>query len=398
MTAVVPPLIKKHHPSCHAVSSGLFLLVALVAAPLIMSSATAEYQTSVNPAFNLTVLVIDNQTGADIGQVLVYFDGAAVGLTSDTDGSLLIPGVRSGQHSVRVTKLDFDEITKIVDVQADTNSTITLSPSIVTPIFVNGPPEERIDVVFVPSDTEYNGDTDQKLPANEYTSNRTAFETDVKNLIANYFRLNTITSPAVGLPADYQDKFNFYYYWDDNHFADAFDGCAGTLPDHFWENAPFADAAIIVYPEYIGRYTGPPSEPDGCGMGLGLGTHSWAKVPGNSDSIFLHESGHAIWGLVDTFCGVTDYYTVVNPDPNIWSSEAACNQSATDNNWNSSVCRQITGAATIPGGAACSEPYWRYDPEPDLMGLGANSNSGVFGDASTTRIRYILDNIGVKKA
>src|SRR5208337_4517477 len=103
--------------------------------------------------------------------------------------------------------------------------------------------EGKIDVVFVPSDTGYDGDTNQKLPANDYTSNRTAFESDVKNLIANYFRLDTITSPTVGLPADYQDRFNFYYYWDDHHFADAFDGCAGTLPDHFWEDAPFADAA-----------------------------------------------------------------------------------------------------------------------------------------------------------
>ncbi|MGB8309161.1 MAG: PEGA domain-containing protein [Methanoregula sp.] len=398
MTAQVPPLLKKHLKSCHAVSSGLFLLVALVAVPLIMSNASAEYQNSVNPAFNLTVLVIDNQTRANIGQALVYFDGAAEGSTSDIYGSLLIPGVRNGQHSVRIKKLGFDEITKIVNVQADMNSTITLSPSKITPIFINGPPEEKIDVVFVPSDTEYDGDTNQKLPANDYTSNRTAFESDVNNLIANYFRLDTITSPTVGLPADYRDRFNFYYYWDDHHFADAFEGCAGTLPDHFWEDAPFADAAIIVYPKYIGRYAGPPSQPDGCGMGLGLGTHSWAKVPGNSDTIFLHESGHAIWGLVDTFCGVTDYYTVVNPDPNIWRSEAACNVSATSNHWNSSVCSQITGAAPTPGVAACSEPYWRYDPEPDLMGLGANSESGVFGDASTTRIRYILDNIGVKKA
>jgi len=392
MARPVPAILQNRHVSW------LFLLVALVAVSLILSTASADDQTVNTPTFNLTVVATDAQTGAGIGQSLVYLDGVADGVTSDADGSLLLPGIGSGQHSVRVTNPSYDEITKMVDVQADMNLTVTLNPSEVIPVLVNGPPEQKIDVVFVPSDTEYDGDTNQKLAADKYTSSRTAFEYDVKNLIANYLRLDSLTSPSVSLPSDYRSRFNFYYYWDENHFADAFNGCAGTLPDNFWENAPFADVAIIVYPNYVGQYTGPPSEPDGCGVGLGLGTHSWAKVPANSGTIFLHESGHAIWGLVDTFCGVTDYYTEVDPYPNVWSSEAACDQSAADNHWNSSTCKQIAQPASSPGEASCSEPFWRYDPEPDLMGFGANSYFGVFGDASTTRIRYILDNIGVKKA
>jgi hypothetical protein len=377
----------RHRIFCAPAFIGVLLSLALAAGFLLVSGVSADNQDG--SGFNLKIQVTENQTGAAVAQALVYIDGTAKGQTSDADGSLLIPAIPRGQHSVRVTKPGYGDVTDIVDVQGDTSAAVTLSPSTITPVLVNGPPEGKINVVFVPSNTEYNGDTNQKLPADKYAS-RTAFEYDVKNLIANYLRLDSITSSSVGIPADYQNRINYYYYWDGTHFADAFDGCAGTLPDHFWEDAPFTDAAIIVYPEYVGTYRGPPSEPTGCGVGLGLGTHSWAKVPATSKTIFLHESGHAIWGLVDTFCGATDYYTEIDPDPNIWTSEAACKQSAETNHWNTSYCRQITGPA-------CSVQFWRYDPEPDLMGLGANSYFGVFGDASTTRIRYLLDNIAAVK-
>ena len=46
---------------------------------------------------------------------------------------------------------------------------------------------------------------------------------------------------------DFRERFNFYYYWDTGSYADAFEGCAGTLPNEFWNDAPFTDVAIIMF-------------------------------------------------------------------------------------------------------------------------------------------------------
>ena len=355
----------------------------------------APAQTTEKNTFDLTILVREAHTGADIGQALVYLDGGAKGLTSDTGGSLLLSAVSRGQHSVRVTKDSYEEITRNVDVQADASSTITLSPSKVTPILVHGPVEEKIDVVFVPSETEYNGDTKQKIPADTYTSSRAAFVNDVNHLISKYLSLDSVTSRTVGLPADFRDRMNFYYYWDPDNFADAFDGCAGSLPAHFWENAPFTDVAVIVYPTYLGYYTGPPSEPNGCASGLGLGTHIWFKISADAGRLIYHENGHAMFGLVDTYCGDT-YYVENDPDPNVWSSVSSCATNAKTNQWDASICHQISGMISGSSSGTCIKQFWDWDPEPDIMGNGAYS--GTFGNASTTRMRYIFNSINGGKA
>ena len=43
--------------------------------------------------------------------------------------------------------------------------------------------------------------------------------------------------------------------------------------------------------------------------------------------IFLHESGHVVFGLIDTYCGDT-YYVENSPFPNVWDSENSCKDSA----------------------------------------------------------------------
>jgi len=359
------------------------------------NTAIAPAQTTEQKKFDLTVLVRGEHTGADIGNALVYLDGSAAGLTSNTDWSLLLSAVSRGQHSFRVTKDGYEEITRTVDVESDTSSTITLSPSKVTPIIVHGPVEDKIDVVFVPSETEYNGDTNQKIPVDTYTSCRTAFENDVNRLISSYLSLDSVTSRNIGLPADFRKRMNFYYYWDPDNFADAFDGCAGTLPAHFWENAPFTDVAVIVYPTYIGYYTGPPGKPNGCASGLGLGSHIWFKISADAGQLMYHENGHAMFGLVDTYCGNT-YYVENDPDPNVWSSESACIASAKAGGWDASVCHQISGMTSGSSSGTCIKPFWDWDPEPDIMGNGAYS--GTFGNSSTTRIKYIFDSINGGKS
>ena len=142
-----------------------------------------------------------------------------------------------------------------------------------------------MNIVFVASRTQYDCTNQNTVATDAYTSNRTLFQQDVSNLISdNYLSLDQYTSAQIGLPSDYKSRFNFYYYWDKNDFADAFKGCSGTLPDHFWENAPFADVAVIVYPTYTGMYTGT-CQPDGCASGLGPGTHTWVKIPADGGKL-----------------------------------------------------------------------------------------------------------------
>jgi hypothetical protein len=106
--------------------------------------------------------------------------------------------------------------------------------------------------------------------------------------------------------------------------------------------------------------------------------------------IFLHESGHVVFGLIDTYCGDT-YYIENSPFPNVWRSEYSCQQTAEQNGWNPSSCRQILKPASSRSKDPCVKDFWRADPDPDIMGSGAYS--GRFGNASTLHIRYIFETI-----
>ena len=70
----------------------------------------------------------------------------------------------------------------------------------------------------------------------------------------------------------------------------------------------------------------------------------------------MHEIGHGLYGLMDSYCGDT-YYTENDPDPNIWNSEQKCQAAARANNWNVSLCRQIQDAGT-----SCHKEFWRWIP------------------------------------
>jgi hypothetical protein len=106
--------------------------------------------------------------------------------------------------------------------------------------------------------------------------------------------------------------------------------------------------------------------------------------------IFLHESGHVVFGLIDTYCGET-YYRENIPSPNVWSTDDACITTARQEQWNITGCRQITKPAGSRTRQPCVKNFWKWDPDPDIMGSGAYS--GRFGSASTLHIRYMLDTI-----
>jgi hypothetical protein len=98
----------------------------------------------------------------------------------------------------------------------------------------------------------------------------------------------------------------------------------------------------------------------------------------------MHEIGHGLYGLMDTYCGKS-YYSENEPNPNIWSSEARCRAAARANNWTPDNCRRIQDT-----GNSCQNEFWKWDPNPDIMNGGW---SGTFGNASTKRIVTILNHV-----
>ena len=339
----------------------------------------------------LTIKARDAKNGAALTGAHVYLDGESVGTTSDNDGIKEIRDLSKGVYTIRVAKTGYEEVTRKIMVNETQQIIIQFNESKLIPLLVNGSPETKIDIVFVPSETTYNCNLKTKIPIDTYTGDRQRFIKDVNAKISSlFFRLDTLTSAQVELPADYSSRFNFYYYWDPEDFADAFDGCAGKLPDQFRKNAPATDVAIILYPSYLGIYSDTSCEPNACATGLGPGSGSWLKAPADSSMIFLHESGHVVFGLIDTYCGET-YYRENTPSPNVWSTEDACITTARQEQWNITGCRQITKPAGSRTRQLCVKNFWKWDPDPDIMGSGAYS--GRFGSASTLHIRYMLDTI-----
>jgi hypothetical protein len=342
-------------------------------------------------SLNLTIRTWDAKNGTPLVGAHVYLDGESVGTSSDDKGIKELRNIARGNHTIRITKTGYEEVTRKITVNKSEYVIIQLNDSKLIPLVVNGPVESKIDIVFIPSTTTYNCNLKKKIPIDTFTGDRQRFVNDVTTkLIPLFSRLDTLTSAQVGLPSDYADRFNFYYYWDPEDKADAFDGCAGKLPEQFRKNAPATDVAIILYPSYLGMYSGSPCEPNACANGLGPGSGSQLKAPADSTMIFLHESGHVVFGLIDTYCGPT-YYRENSPSPNVWSTLDACMTSAAQEHWSTSECRQITKPATSRTPEACVKNFWKLDPDPDIMGSGAYTCR--FGNASTLHIRYMLDTI-----
>ncbi|ABS55997.1 hypothetical protein Mboo_1479 [Methanoregula boonei 6A8] len=377
---------------CGILSIGI---VAVLAGIMMYMNAGAPTMTT--PAggiqkspsgYDLSLLTVDVPSGEPLGNVSVYLDGGYDGSTSDqgTTGILELGPVSKGRHTIRVSKSGYLDYTQSVVVPSDSPVRIGLQSQLLVPIQVAGSHDTKIDIVFIPSGTTYDYADQEKITTTPYVTNRSAFVTDVNGIVnESLFTLDTVTDTTNPIPSDYRNRFNIYYYYDSSQFADAFDGCSGSVPDTFWETVPFADVVIILYPPYSATDAGTSDEPEGC-VNHGSG-RSWMKTPDNQNVLFQHEIGHAIFGLVDTYCGDTLYWQN-DPHPNVWSSQESCVADAINNSWDPSACRQIEAADP----ASCTKPFWRWDPDPDIMHEGY---SGTFGKASTQRMTYVFNNINI---
>lgn len=277
--------------------------------------------------------------------------------------------------------------------QGITCAPITTCPhctSKVKTIYLNGDPSNSIDIVFVASSTSYSNVNKKSMSSTDYTKSEETFRSVATDAVTNwYWKLDTLSS--LPIPADFRDRFNFYYYWDPYSAGDAMASCAGSLPSGFWTNAPFADVGAILYPptwekSSDGNYY---SYAGGCADKLGpFKSHFKAPGYGNHGAVVIHESGHAVFGLGDTYCGDT-WYGYIDPKANHWPYKNWCEIDVKNAGLDPSKCRQIIyddpATTTNPD---CSKDFWKWDPDPDLMN---DHWIGKFGPRGVERINYIFN-------
>ncbi|MDD1689292.1 MAG: carboxypeptidase-like regulatory domain-containing protein [Methanoregula sp.] len=346
--------------------------------------------SAVSGSNSVTVFVTDTRTRENLAGAQVYLDGGYRGVTGTVDGTgtLVMQDVTPGTYTVRVTRTGFKEATTTFAYPAETTVDIALSKSALVSLDPAGPTPGAINVIFYPSSTSYSCTDKVKVSTPVYMTNETRFRNDVMNVInSTFLRLDKFTSASDPLPADYRERFNFYYYYDPAAPADAFSGCAGTVPEKYWDEVPFSDVTVVLYPSYYGIYANASCQPTGCTQDLGPG-HTLMKAPADRPVLFSHESGHALFSLVDTYCGDTYYYQN-GPYPNVWASLASCEADARSGSRDPAQCRQIRKTTSLS--SSCTRNYWQWDPVPDIM---ANGYSGTFGDAATRRIDYVLSQAG----
>lgn len=257
-------------------------------------------------------------------------------------------------------------------------------------IYLTDDPGKSIDIVFIPSSTSYSDQNAKKVSSTEYTKSEETFRAVATDAVTNwYWKLDTLSSEPL-LP-DYRERFNFYYYWDPLDTGDAMGSCSGVTPKNFWTNAPFTDVAAILYPPtwekasdgFYYSYAG------GCANKLGP-VKSTFKAPGyvSHGAVVVHESGHAVFGLGDTYCGNT-YYGYIDPKANVWPLKGWCETDAKNQGLSISNCRQISyDDPTTTTNPDCSKDFWKWDPDPDMMN---QHFQGKFGPRGVGRINFIFN-------
>lgn len=238
----------------------------------------------------------------------------------------------------------------------------------VEPFILHGQPSDVIDVILIPADT-YGGDID-------------LFLDDLQDAIENGYYASDIISAN-------QEKINIYYMTDEAGVT-AYPACGFTPPlddcDDFGDAVLFADSIGVLHPNDFRDWAGTRCD-----------RRVFTSEPTSYRTI-VHESGHSLFGLKDEYC-CDSRYSQNNPNPNIWSSESACEDDASDEGWDPNDCDDFCPS----GSGNCGGGYWKIDPPTCVMrcsqscgdncclGCGGLDAMCQYGEACLRRINAIFD-------
>ena len=157
------------------------------------------------------------------------------------------------------------------------------------------------------------------------------------------------------------DKFNFWVYKKEGEA----DGC-GTPHSDVASDMPWRDDDAVLH---VGNFQ------DCTNSGL-----SRFSAEGSDTKAFLHESGHAVFGLGDEYDGPTNYSIVQSPEPNIFDTDSECENEQDDKSRDPDECYRFT---TRDGG------WWGIHSGTTVMTTG-NVGDTWFTEAAE-RVRWYFE-------
>lgn len=209
------------------------------------------------------------------------------------------------------------------------------------PIRVKGDPVNHLDVVFIP-------DTDITL-----SSFRDQLDEVIENLYFKYDEFKT-----------FRGNLNFYY---SSHQGNYEEGCNFTDPPNMANLTAVGDAVAILHQTNL--------------RDCKSGDRFSSEI--DYDKTLVHESGHALFGLIDEYCCDT-HYEQQACQPNLYSSLANCQNDADAVGLPSSNCTKLTSGAD-------SVNFWRIDPSDAtgcMMGPAQHNAGSDFAKACVRRILW----------
>jgi hypothetical protein len=195
--------------------------------------------------------------------------------------------------------------------------------------------------------------------ADDYTANGqtfTDFVGDATDKVQDVYGAQDIVETNL-------DKFNFWVYKNQGDESDC-----GRVHADANADMPWRDDDAVLHFTNLQDCTNP-----------GL---SHFSAEGSNTKAFLHESGHAVFGLGDEYDGPTEYSIVQSPEPNIFDTEAQCRSEQITKSRDPNACYQFT---TRSGG------WWSIHQGTTVMTTG-NVGDPWYTEAAE-RVRWYFTNL-----
>ena len=157
------------------------------------------------------------------------------------------------------------------------------------------------------------------------------------------------------------DKFNFYVY-----SKTGTSGGCGTVNASTAVDIPWRNVDAVLHAANFQDCTS--------------GSHFSAE--GSNTKAFLHESGHAVWGLADEYDGCYTSYFEPPAEPNIFDTETACRAEQTAKNRDPNACWQFT---------SCQGGWWGIHALDGKTVMQTGMVGDLWGVEGRERVIYVFE-------